>query len=267
MEHIYALFSYFQDIKVILFRYEYKNMNNSFVRSNKRPLASLRPVSITPNFIKNAYSSCLIRFGNTEVICTASIDNNIPRFLKGTNSGWLTAEYGMLPASTEKRIDREAAKGKQGGRTVEIQRLIGRSLRSVINLDLIGERQIIIDCDVIQADGGTRTAAITGGYVALHRACQKMLKEGLIARFPITAMVGAVSCGIINGQVMVDLEYIEDSRADVDANFILTDNHKIIEIQGTAERDPFSQEQFLSMLELAKEATSQLNNLQKQAII
>lgn len=233
--------------------------------SNRQP-NEIRNVTIEANYIANADGSCLIKFGNTHVICTASIDENLPRFLKGKGKGWVTAEYGMLPASTNNRMNREAAQGKQGGRTVEIQRLIGRSLRSVVDFQALGERQIIIDCDVIQADGGTRTASITGGYVALYLACTKLLEKNKIRKNPIKDNLAAISCGIYNGTAVADLDYAEDSNAEVDANFVMTGDGSIIEIQGTAEQKPFSEDELLQMLGLAKNSIHQLVAIQRKVL-
>ena len=205
-----------------------------------RAADSLRNIKITPNFLPHADGSCLIECGNTKVICTASIDENVPPFLRGKEQGWVTAEYGMLPASTASRMRREAAAGKQSGRTQEIQRLIGRSLRAVVDMEKLGERQILIDCDVIQADGGTRTASITGAYVALQIAVDKLLSDGLISENPIREAVAAVSAGVVGGVPLLDLDYPEDSGCDSDVNIIMTASGKIIEIQGTAEGAPAS---------------------------
>ncbi|WP_039458514.1 ribonuclease PH [Candidatus Jidaibacter acanthamoebae] len=236
------------------------------MRENNRRHNELREISFDLNFINNAEGSCLVKFGNTHVVCTATVDDRVPMFLRGKGSGWVTAEYGMLPRSTNTRMQREVSKGGLGGRTQEIQRLIGRSLRSVIDLKLLRERQIIIDCDVINADGGTRTAAITGGYIALYLACKKLLEDRIISKMPITSMISAVSCGIVDGVHLLDLDYFEDSSAEVDANFILTNDNKIIEIQATAEQKSYTQEDFLRMLELARVGTNQLFELQKQAL-
>ncbi|WP_038541091.1 ribonuclease PH [endosymbiont of Acanthamoeba sp. UWC8] len=236
------------------------------MRENSRRHNELREISFDLNFINNAEGSCLVKFGNTHVACTATIDDRVPMFLRGKGSGWVTAEYGMLPRSTNTRMQREVSKGGLGGRTQEIQRLIGRSLRSIIDLKLLRERQIIIDCDVINADGGTRTAAITGGYIALYLACKKLLEDRIISKMPITSMISAVSCGIVDGSHLLDLDYFEDSSAEVDANFILTNDNKIIEIQATAEQKPYTQEDFLQMLELARVGTNQLFELQKQVL-
>ena len=236
------------------------------MRPSKRQPAEMRNITIEPNYIKSADGSCLVKFGDTHVICTASIDENLPRFLKGKGKGWVTAEYGMLPASTNNRMNREAAQGKQGGRTVEIQRLIGRSLRSIVDFQALGERQLIIDCVVIQADGGTRTASITGGYVALYLACTKLLEKGKIRKMPVKDNVAAISCGIYQGTAVADLDYAEDSNAEVDANFVMTGDGRIIEIQGTAEQEPFSEDALLQMLSLAKTSISQLVGIQRQAL-
>jgi ribonuclease PH len=233
--------------------------------SNRRP-NQMRSVVIETGYMKNAHGSCLIRVGGTHVVCTATVEEKAPPFLRNTGKGWITAEYGMLPCSTHGRVDREAAKGKQSGRTQEIQRLIGRSLRAVTKLDGFGERQIRVDCDVIQADGGTRTASITGGFVALHLAFQKMQKEGLISTLPLTDHVAAVSCGLWEGHAVLDLDYPEDSSAQADANFVLTGTGGIVEIQGTAEKEPFDEHEFIALLELAKEGVDGLVKLQKKAL-
>ncbi len=235
-------------------------------RPSGRAADSLREVSLEPHFSKYAEGSCLIKFGGTHVLCTASIDEKVPPFLRNSGKGWVTAEYGMLPRSTHTRTDREAAKGKQSGRTQEIQRLIGRSLRAVTDLTGMGERQIKVDCDVLQADGGTRTAAITGSFVALHFALAKLVKDGLIAKVPLTGQVAAISCGLYQGQAVLDLDYAEDSNCQADANFILTAGGGIVEIQATAEQDPFTDEQFGELLRLARHGVSQLLVLQREAI-
>jgi ribonuclease PH len=237
-----------------------------FVRSENRSHDQLRKISFDLNFMKNSDGSCLVKFGNTHVICTATIEDRVPMFLKGKGSGWVTAEYGMLPRSTESRMQREAQKGSIGGRTQEIQRLIGRSLRSVIDLRQLGERQLIIDCDVINADGGTRTAAITGGYVALYQACKTLYKSRLINKMPITSQVAAISCGIVRGNHLLDLEYIEDSTAEVDANFVLTNDDKIVEVQATAENKSFKQDDLLNMLLLAKTGVQKLFVMQREIL-
>lgn len=208
----------------------------------------------------------MARFGNTHVLCTATVEERVPPFLKGTGSGWITAEYGMLPRSTQTRTDREAARGKQSGRTHEIQRLIGRSLRAIMNLEALGERQIKIDCDVIQADGGTRTAAITGSFVALYQALRTLKEQKPLASFPITDHVAAISCGLYQGQPVLDLDYAEDSQTETDANFVLTGRGGIVEIQATAEKDPYHEEDFLSMLELARDGCDYLVKLQKKVL-
>lgn len=236
------------------------------MRPSGRKADELREISIETNISMHAAGSCLIRCGNTHIICTASVDEFVPPFLKGKKQGWVTAEYGMLPGSTTSRVAREAAKGKQSGRTQEIQRLIGRSLRSVVELKDIGERQIVVDCDVIQADGGTRTASITGGYVALYLAFKNMQKKGLIEKIPFINNVAAVSCGIYNGEPVLDLDYAEDSNAQADANFVMTGNGRIIEIQGTAEEKPFDEEAFFKMMQLAKSGISQLVEIQRRVL-
>lgn len=236
------------------------------MRESGRSLDELRTISFETGFTKHAEGSCLVRFGDTHVLCTATVEEQVPPFLRNKGTGWITAEYGMLPRSTHSRIDREAARGKQSGRTQEIQRLIGRSLRAVIDLSALGERQIKIDCDVLQADGGTRTASISGAYVALHLALQKLLQEGKIKSIPLTHQVAAVSCGIIKGDPMLDLDYVEDSSAEADANFVLTDEGKIIEIQTTAEDSPFQESEFTQMMSLAKKGIQEIIALQRTAL-
>jgi|TARA_B110000196_G_C21048350_1_gene616048 ribonuclease PH len=236
------------------------------MRPSGRAVDQLREVTLEPGFAKYAEGSCLVRFGDTHVLCAASLDDRVPPFLRNRGQGWVTAEYGMLPRSTHTRTDREAARGKQSGRTQEIQRLIGRSLRAVTDLKAIGERQIRLDCDVLQADGGTRTASITGAWVALHIALAGMLKRGLIEKMPLNDHVAAVSCGLYKESAVLDLDYAEDSNAQADANFVLTGNGGIVEIQGTAEEDPFTRVQFDSLLELAELGIGKLVGLQKQAI-
>jgi ribonuclease PH len=208
----------------------------------------------------------MARFGDTHVLCTATVEDRVPPFLRNTGTGWVTAEYGMLPRSTHERTDREAARGRQGGRTMEIQRLIGRSMRAVVDMAVLGELQIRIDCDVIQADGGTRTAAVTGSWVALRLAINGLLASGQVARDPITGSVAAVSCGIVEGEGVLDLDYAEDSKADADANFVLTGNGGIVEIQGTAERKTFSAEQFDALLRLAARGIAELTRRQLEAV-
>ena len=233
--------------------------------SGRRP-DELRRIMLTPGASRYAEGSCLVEFGVTRVLCTASVDAGVPPFLRNTGKGWVTAEYGMLPRSTHTRSAREAARGKQSGRTQEIQRLIGRSLRSVVHLDKLGERQITVDCDVIEADGGTRTAAITGGYVALHLALVKLQKEGVIKTLPVHACVAAISCGIVDGTPVLDLEYVEDSAAQVDANFVMTHEGKLVEVQATAEERPFGEDEFHALLALAKKGIAELAELQKKAL-
>ena len=233
--------------------------------SGRRP-NEMRLVSLQPSYLKYAEGSCLVRYGNTHVLCTASLENQAPPFLRGSGKGWVTAEYGMLPRATQERTRREAASGRQTGRTQEIQRLIGRSLRAVTALELLGERQIIIDCDVVQADGGTRTASITGGFIALYQCISFMVGTNLIARHAIKDQVAAVSCGIFHNTPVLDLDYAEDSAAETDANFVLTGNGGLVEIQGTAEGMPFSDEQFSELLRLARQGTTELLGLQKEAL-
>lgn len=227
-----------------------------------RKVDELRPVFLGPGFSKYAAGSCFVKFGNTHVICTATIEEKVPFFLRNTGAGWITAEYGMLPCATHDRTDREAAKGKQSGRTQEIQRLIGRVLRSVVDLKALGERQIRIDCDVLQADGGTRTASITGAYVALCQALDKLK----LPKQVLLDQVAAVSCGLINGEARLDLDYEEDSSADVDANFVMTAKGNIVEIQATAEQKAFTRDQFNQLSDLAKAGIDTLFDLQKQAL-
>jgi len=233
--------------------------------SNRGPDA-LRAVSLTPGFSRHAEGSCLVKFGDTHVLVTASLEEKAPPFLKGSGKGWVTAEYGMLPRSTHERMRREAAAGKQSGRTQEIQRLVGRSLRAVCDMQALGERQIVIDCDVLQADGGTRTAAITGGYVALAQCASLMQKTGLLKTPLLKDHVAAISCGIVKGEALLDLNYDEDSTAETDANFVLTGSGGLVEIQGTAEGAPFSEEQLTALLRLARKGIGELVELQKQAI-
>lgn len=233
--------------------------------SGRRP-DELRNISLQPNYSKHAEGSCLVRFGDTHVLCTASVESRVPPFLRNSGRGWVTAEYGMLPRSTGSRSGREAARGKQGGRTHEIQRLIGRSLRAVTEMTAFGERQITLDCDVLQADGGTRTAAITGAYVALHQAFHGLVKAGEIERIPLTDQIAAISCGIYKGEAVLDLDYDEDSVADTDANFVLTGSGGIVEVQGTAEGKPFSEDQFLELMALAKLGIERLTVLQRKTL-
>ena len=236
------------------------------MRPSGRNPDQMRNVAIISNVNKHAEGSCLIKLGDTHVICTASVEERLPPWLREAGHGWVTAEYGMLPRSTTSRSNREAARGGQSGRTHEIQRLIGRSLRAATDLKALGEIQIKIDCDVIQADGGTRTASITGGYVALHLACQKLVKLGLLDVIPLQEHMAAVSCGIFDNTPVLDLDYPEDSTAQADTNFILTENHDIIEVQGTAEDTPFSESHFMDMLRLAKKGISELILVQKTTL-
>ena len=235
-------------------------------RSNRAP-DQMRAVSLTPGFSRHAEGSCLVKFGDTHVLVTASLEEKAPPFLKGTGKGWVTAEYGMLPRSTHDRMRREAAAGKQSGRTQEIQRLVGRSLRAVCDLSALGERQITIDCDVLQADGGTRTAAITGGFVALSQCVGFMKKTGLLTAPIIKDHVAAISCGIVQGHPVLDLDYDEDSTAETDANFVLTGSGGLVEIQGTAEGAPFTEEQLVALLKLARKGIGELVELQKKALL
>jgi len=236
------------------------------MRPSGRAADEMRAVELLIDVNKYAEGSCLAKFGETHVLCTASIDEKVPPFLRNSGQGWVTAEYGMLPRSTHTRTDREAAKGKQSGRTQEIQRLIGRALRTVTNLKGFGERQINIDCDVLQADGGTRTASITGSWVALHFAFERLIKEGKLTASPINGQVAAVSCGLWEGTPVLDLDYPEDSKAQADANFVLTGSGGIVEVQGTAEDKPFSEPEFIALLELAKKGIGELTRLQRLAI-
>ncbi len=236
------------------------------MRPSNRQSDQMRDIEFVPNFSKHAEGSCLVKCGDTHVLCTASVQEKVPGWMRGTGKGWVTAEYGMLPRSTSERMDREAARGKQSGRTQEIQRLIGRALRAVVDLKALGERQIRIDCDVIQADGGTRTASVTGGYIAMHLACQHLVNIGLLKELPFTDSISAISCGIYKGEPVLDLDYVEDSDAGTDANFVITGKGGIVEIQGTAEQAPFSEEEFLKLLELAKKGCGELRDMQKIAI-
>ena len=237
------------------------------MRPNGRTPAQMRPVTITRHFTSHAEGSVLVEFGQTRVLCNASVVDGVPRFLKGKGQGWITAEYGMLPRSTHSRMNREAASGKQGGRTLEIQRLIGRALRAAVDLTKLGEVTITLDCDVIQADGGTRTAAITGACVALVDALRWLQEQGKLKTDPLKYMVAAVSVGIHEGQAICDLEYVEDSAAETDMNVVMTECGRIIEVQGTAEGEPFSQDELNQLLELAKGGIAELVTLQKQALL
>ena len=233
------------------------------MRPSGRNQDQLREIKFEINVNKHAEGSCLACFGETHVLCTASVEDRVPPFLRNTGRGWVTAEYGMLPRSTGSRISREAARGKQGGRTHEIQRLIGRSIRAVTDLSAFGERQITIDCDVIQADGGTRTAAISGSYLAIHLAFQHLVSNSIIDSVPISSEVAAVSCGLYKNQAILDLDYAEDSKAEADANFVMTGKGEIVEIQGTAESSPFSKEQFSQLFSLAESGISSLIDRQR----
>jgi len=235
-------------------------------RPSGRAPDEMRRIVLEPGVAKYAEGSCLARFGDTHVLCTATVEDKVPPFLRNTGSGWVTAEYGMLPRSTHTRTDREASRGRQTGRTQEIQRLIGRSLRAVTNLKALGERQIRIDCDVLQADGGTRTAAITGSYVALSVALQGMIARQTLAGSPLTDAVAAVSCGIAQGVPVLDIDYAEDSAADADANFVLTGTGGIVEVQATAEKTVFAEPEFMQLLALARKGIGELLLLQKRAL-
>ena len=235
-------------------------------RSFDRTPAQLRPIKLTPGASRHAEGSCLVEFGHTKVLCTASVETSVPPFLRNTGSGWVTAEYGMLPRATNSRNPREAAKGKQSGRTQEIQRLIGRSLRTAIDLEKLGERQIVIDCDVLEADGGTRTASITGGYVALALAVAALQKRGDLKHNPLLAPVAAVSCGIVKGKALLDLDYVEDSGAEVDANIIMTAKGEMVELQMSGEESTFTEAQVAELLSLGKAGIIELVALQKQAL-
>ena len=232
------------------------------MRPSGRAPDQMRNVTLETGFSPYAEGSCYVRFGNTQVLCNATVEDRVPPFLRNTGAGWITAEYGMLPRSTHQRTDREAARGRQSGRTQEIQRLIGRSLRAVTDLKALGERQIRLDCDVIQADGGTRTAAITGAWIALRIALASLRSE----ISPIRGSVAAVSCGLFEGEAVLDLDYAEDSNAQADANFVLTGDGGLVEIQGTAEESPFAEEAFLRLLELAKKGIGELTTLQRMAL-
>jgi ribonuclease PH len=236
------------------------------MRPSGRAANVLRTVSLTPGFARHAEGSCLIRMGDTEVLCAASVEGRVPPFMRNSGLGWVTAEYGMLPRATHTRGDREAARGKQSGRTQEIQRLIGRALRAVVDRAVLGEMTITLDCDVLNADGGTRCAAITGAWVALAVACRHLQKMKVIARSPLIGQVAAVSCGLVSGEPLLDLDYAEDSTADADANFVLTDAGGLVELQGTAERAPFTEAQFLELLALARKGTGELFVAQREAV-
>ncbi|HEX3032816.1 MAG TPA: ribonuclease PH [Bacillota bacterium] len=235
-------------------------------RPDGRTPAQLRPIKITPHYLKHAEGSVLIEVGDTKVICTASLEDRVPPFLKGAGQGWITAEYSMLPRATQTRNVREAAKGKQGGRTHEIQRLIGRALRSVVDMEKLGERTLWIDCDVIQADGGTRTASITGAFVAMALAMQKLVEIGQLTALPLKDYLAAVSVGKVQGEPLLDLCYAEDSRAEVDMNVVMTKAGKLVEVQGTAEEDPFSRQELDAMLDLAQSGINELIKSQASLI-
>lgn len=241
-------------------------MSSNIQRPSGRAANQLRTVELIRNYTKHAEGSVLVKFGDTHVLCTASVEEKVPGFLKGKGQGWVTAEYGMLPRSTGSRMDREAARGKQSGRTQEIQRLIGRSLRAIIDLEKLGERSIQIDCDVIQADGGTRTASITGAYVALQDAIAFLIKKELIKASPLKDSVAAISVGVYKGMPVLDLDYIEDSDCDTDMNVVMTGKGGFVEIQGTAEGEPFSAEEMNAMLALAKSGIETLSAKQQQAL-
>ncbi|MCP1290493.1 MULTISPECIES: ribonuclease PH [Chromobacterium] len=236
------------------------------MRPSQRPADALRTVRISRHYLKHAEGSVLIEFGDTKVICTASVDDGVPGFLKGKGRGWVTAEYGMLPRSTGSRMRRESSAGKQSGRTQEIQRLIGRSLRAVVDLEKLGERQIQIDCDVIQADGGTRTASITGAYVALADAIGLLLREGKLSENPLRDQVAAISVGLYQGMPVLDLDYAEDSNCDTDMNVVMTGDGRFVEVQGTAEGEPFGDQELQAMLGLARSGIRELVALQRQAL-
>jgi ribonuclease PH len=236
------------------------------VRPNERPAHALRPGSLQRGVLKFAEGSALVECGDTRVLCAASVEPGVPPFLRGSGQGWVTAEYGMLPRSTQQRTPREASRGRQGGRTVEIQRLIGRSLRAVVDTAALGERTVWIDCDVLQADGGTRTASVTGAFVALCEALERLRAKGDIPRLPLTDFVAATSVGIVDGEAVLDLEYAEDARAEVDMNVVATAGGRLVEVQGTAERSPFSREQLGRLLDLAQSGIAQLVAMQKAAL-
>jgi ribonuclease PH len=236
------------------------------MRASGRAANALRDISITPGYARHAEGSCLMRMGATEVLCAASVEARVPPFLRNSGMGWVTAEYGMLPRATHTRGEREAARGRQSGRTQEIQRLIGRSLRAVVDRKAMGEMTITLDCDVLNADGGTRCAGITGAWVALNLALRHLVRANVLRALPLTGQVAAVSCGIVAGEAVLDLDYTEDSGADADANFVLTDAGGIVEVQGTAEKTPFTEAQFDELLALAKVGIARLFELQRQAV-
>ena len=236
------------------------------MRPSGRSADQMRELSMELGFSKYAEGSCLIKFGDTHVLCAATLEEKAPPFLRGSGKGWVTGEYGMLPRSTHGRMPREAAKGKQSGRTQEIQRLVGRSLRAAVDLKKLGECQIRVDCDVIQADGGTRTASISGGYVALYQCLQKMVADGTLESVPVIHEIEGISCGVYKGQPVLDLDYEEDSSAETDVNFVMTGAGKIIEVQGTAEEEPFSEEELLRMMRLARFGIDQITKMQRKTL-
>jgi ribonuclease PH len=235
-------------------------------RHDGRRADQLRAVSIEPNYLDHAEGSAMVRFGNTWVLCTVSMEDRVPQFLRGTGGGWVTAEYGMLPRSTNTRMEREATRGRQSGRSQEIQRLIGRALRSVTNLDLLGERSFLVDCDVIRADGGTRTASITGSCVALAQALQRLVQDGVVGSLPMTGLVAAVSVGVVNGAAALDLDYPEDSSAEVDFNVVMTDDGRFVEVQGTAEGAAFDRPMMDRLIDLAAGGIRELHAMQREAL-
>jgi ribonuclease PH len=235
-------------------------------RADGRAPDELRPITFERDFTAMSAGSCLVTFGSTRVLCTASVDEDVPRWMRGNGKGWVTAEYSMLPGSSPERIRREVKDGKPSGRTQEIQRLIGRALRAVCDMRLLGERQIIVDCDVLQADGGTRTASICGGFVALHDACSRLVQAGLLQEHPLTAFCAAISVGIVNGQPVLDLPYVEDSRAEVDMNVVMTSLGGFVEVQGTAEGAPYSREELDAMLRLAEGGINEIIELQRELV-
>ncbi len=241
-------------------------MTTTDARPDGRATDELRPISFERDFTRMASGSCLVSFGETRVLCTASVDEDVPRWMKGRGKGWVTAEYSMLPGASPERIRREVKDGKPSGRTQEIQRLIGRSLRAVCDMQLLGERQVIVDCDVLQADGGTRTAAICGGYVALHDALARLVQQGTIAHHPLTAFCAAISVGVVGGEPLLDLPYVEDSTADVDMNLVMTSEGRYVEVQGTAERQAYSRSELDSMLALGEKGIGQIIALQQQTV-
>jgi ribonuclease PH len=236
------------------------------MRKDGRAVDDLRPIKITPNFLTFAHGSCLIEVGETRVLCTAMIEESVPRWMRGSGKGWVTAEYSMLPGSTDRRTSREVTRGKPGGRTMEIQRLIGRSLRTVTDMKALGQRTIWLDCDVLQADGGTRCASITGAFVALCLALQKLVDEGALERLPLLDTVAAVSAGVVGGTCVLDLPYEEDSRADVDMNFVVTGKEALVEVQGTAEKEPFSRDTLNRLTDLGMAGSAELRRAQMEAL-